>query len=172
VTRTQFASIAGATLIIGAYVWWRGRGILFRPSWPRIYERIRTAFPNVLQIEPETLERRMRESRLVVIDCRDPRQFAFSHIPGAVNCRSVDDVRRVAAPGDPVVAYCVIGYRSSMLTQKLQRAGFTDVSSLKGAILRWANEDRPLENSDGQGMTKVDPWLKAWAKHLLKPGKC
>lgn len=58
-----------------------------------------------------------------------------------------------------------------MLADKLRRAGFRDVGSLEGAILRWAKEDRPLVNANGEPMTKVNPWLKSWAKHLLRPGK-
>jgi rhodanese-related sulfurtransferase len=168
----QTALLIGVPVVaLAGWVWWRGRGIIFGPNWEDIRAMVRRSFPNVPQIEPGSLASKAAGGKVVLVDCRGAREFAFSHIPEAVNCHSVEDVRRVASPSDPVVIYCVIGYRASMLAERLRRAGFRDVSSLDGAILRWANEDRPLINSEGVPMEKVSPWMKGWAKHLLKPGK-
>jgi rhodanese-related sulfurtransferase len=168
----QAGAIAGAILLVAAaFVWWRGRGILFRPSWESISAMVRRSFPEVRQIEPGALAARQTGGNVIVVDCRGAKDFAFSHIPGAVNCRSVEEVTRVAQRDQPVVVYCVIGYRASMLADRLSKAGYRDVGSLEGAILRWANEDRPLVDCEGRPAEKVSPWLKSWAKHLLKPGK-
>lgn len=70
-------------------------------------------------------------------------------------------------PTRPVVAYCSVGYRSSVLVQRLRDAGFTQAVNLEGSIFAWANEGRPLE-SDGRTVGVVHPYAERF-RLLLRP---
>jgi len=63
-----------------------------------------------------------------------------------------------------IVTYCSVGYRSERIGEKLQKAGFTDVSNLKGSIFKWINEGNTLEDKDGQTTDKVHGFDKNWGK--------
>jgi 3-mercaptopyruvate sulfurtransferase SseA len=60
-----------------------------------------------------------------------------------------------------------VGYRSSELATRLQRAGQTNVTNLEGSIFQWANEGRALEAS-GKPATRVHPYNEKFGR-LLKP---
>jgi rhodanese-related sulfurtransferase len=42
-----------------------------------------------------------------------------------------------------------VGYRSEKVTEKLQKAGFTQVSNLYGGIFEWVNQGYPIVNQSG-----------------------
>ena len=65
----------------------------------------------------------------------------------------------------PIVVYCSVGYRSSILARKLQDMGFTKVYNLEGSIFKWANEDRPLVQNQTTGY-KVHPYNAHWGRLL------
>ncbi len=69
----------------------------------------------------------------LLLDVRTAKEFAESHIPGAVNV-PVDELRGRLAElpkGRPVVAYCQVGQRGYLATRVLMHAGF-DVRNLGG----------------------------------------
>ena len=55
-----------------------------------------------------------------------------------------------------MVVYCSTGERSAAYARRLQRAGFKNVFVLEGAIVRWANEGRPMTDDRGL-VTRVQP---------------
>lgn len=69
-------------------------------------------------------------------------------------------------PDRPIVVYCSVGYRSSILARKLQDKGFTNVYNLEGSIFKWANEGRPLVQGKVT-VHKVHPYNAHWG-HLLE----
>ena len=60
-----------------------------------------------------------------------------------------------------IVAYCSVGYRSSVFAERLQRAGYLNVRQLDGGIFQWANEGRPLA-----GGKVVHPYNARWGRYL------
>ena len=50
------------------------------------------------------------------------------------------------------------------LGRKLQLAGFTDVSNLKGSIFKWINEGNEIEDKNGELVDKVHGFDKDWGK--------
>lgn len=107
----------------------------------------------------------------LLLDVREPAEFAVSHLAGARNVpwesdwqALLDDTPRT----QPIVVYCSIGYRSSVLARKLKRAGFTHVINLEGSIFKWASESRPLVGPDGHAATVVHPYDAKWGQ-LIAP---
>jgi rhodanese-related sulfurtransferase len=82
--------------------------------------------------------------RILVLDVREPDEFASGHIAGAVNV----PVRQLPArvkelPQDKslkIVAYCASGVRSAYATMFLRVYGFGDVRTLDRGIRGWVGE--------------------------------
>jgi rhodanese-related sulfurtransferase len=138
------------------------------PSWPELLERIRREFPTVPQLGVRALHATLGP-RTLLVDVREPAEFAVSRLPGARRTQRVDDVRAWLASGayDRVVVYCSVGYRSSKFVRQLQRAGIAAGANLEGGGFAWANAGHPLENDAG-ATTQVHPFDASWGA-LLAP---
>ena len=89
----------------------------------------------------------------VFLDSREPREYAVSHISGAIPV-GYDHFDLQNLPPDlpkdqRIVVYCSVGYRSEKVTEKLKKGGFTNVSNLYGGIFEWVNQDFPVVNQNG-----------------------
>lgn len=94
----------------------------------------------------------------VLIDVREPAEYATSHLPGAVNIpRGVLEFEIEAHPAvggatdplladrqRPIVVYCRSGGRAALAAQSLQQLGFVDVRSIAGGIMGWADAGLPI----------------------------
>ena len=143
-------------------------------TWSEVGERIQKAFPGVPSIETAALSEMMRDPThsLVLLDAREPDEFAVSHLKGAVRVTSPDRAAallRDVPEGATVVAYCSVGYRSARLAAALRDRGLADVHNLEGSIFRWANEDRPLFRGDTP-VRRVHPFDETWGV-LLAPDR-
>lgn len=135
-------------------------------TWSEVETRIQKAFPGVPSIDTRSLNEAMLDPNrpLVLIDAREPEEFAVSHLWGAVRATSVEHAAELAdrAPdGATIVAYCSVGYRSASLVTALRDRGLTGVYNLTGSIFRWANENRPLYRGDAI-VGEVHPFDETW----------
>lgn len=123
-----------------------------------VRQDVRVSFPAVEQLSTTALAARLdNHESLVLLDIREPQEYAVSHLPGAVRVDPDADEKSIAAADNlsnkTVVFYCSVGVRSSRLAQKLQsvllRQGAIAVFNLDGGIFAWHNEERPLQDSNG-----------------------
>ena len=132
---------------------------------------VRRAYPDVRQLNSETLAEWMQTSaEVLVVDVRSREELAVSHLKDAVNLRSVGEIME-AVRGRKVsetVLYCSVGFRSSRLAEILAEQGLADVMNLEGSIFQWANENRPIYRGE-LPVEEVHPYGKRWAG-LLKAG--
>ena len=98
----------------------------------------------------------------LLIDIREAAEFQRGFIPGAVLlprgllefeihslvARYSGD-QGSAAEDTPIVLYCGTGGRSALAAETLNRMGYTDVTSLDGGIVAWAQAGLPLETPRG-----------------------
>jgi rhodanese-related sulfurtransferase len=95
-------------------------------------------------------------AKILVLDVREPGEYADSHIPGALNVpRGMLEAKadldyagrepRLADRSQRIIAQCASGGRSALAADVLQQMGFTDVTSLAGGILAWKEQGLPLE---------------------------
>ncbi|MCH1865031.1 rhodanese-like domain-containing protein [Nocardioides sp. CFH 31398] len=73
----------------------------------------------------------------VVVDVRQPEEFAADHLDGAVNIPLGELADRAGELGDPgtgVVTYCNGGNRGALGADTLGRLGWTDVVNLDGGL--------------------------------------
>ena len=78
----------------------------------------------------------------MLLDVRNPDEYAGGHIPGSVNLplseiRTAED--RIPDPDTPLFVYCLSGARSSRAIAELQSMGYTDLHNL-GGISKWSGE--------------------------------
>lgn len=129
-------------------------------------------FATVDHISTATLASRLEakdDGSILLIDCRSAEEFRVSHIPGAVNLVSADEViSHLSSTGDPgmIVVYGAVGHRSAKLAGELDRRGIEKVENVAGSIFKWANEGRPMVDSGGDPIERVHPFNAFWSSRL------
>ena len=80
-----------------------------------------------------------RLADVVLVDVREPHEFAAGHLDGAkLIPLSQLPQRMIDIPTDrDVVLYCQSGSRSGRAQQLMQEAGFTRVRNLAGGLAAW-----------------------------------
>jgi rhodanese-related sulfurtransferase len=104
----------------------------------------------------DTAEAIKTNPHILVVDVREPAEWAEGHIPGALLVpRGVLEAKadleypnrepRLADRSQPIIVHCASAARSAMAADVLQQMGFTDVRSLAGGIVAWKEKGLPIE---------------------------
>ena len=90
----------------------------------------------------EDLKQRLdNKEDVFILDVRDPHEYQICNIGG--HMIPLNDLPRRIGELDPTretVVHCRSGVRSAKAVEFLQQAGFTNVKSLAGGILAWAEK--------------------------------
>lgn len=95
----------------------------------------------------DALKQIMDTGNVVVVDVREPKEYAEGHIPGAINI----PVRELAKnldklPADkPVVVSCASGLRCTLATPALHLLGYTNVRTFPPSFNGWQAAGEPIE---------------------------
>lgn len=133
---------------------------------------------DVAQLSPVRLDSLFADDPApLLIDVREAPEYAVSHIGGAqradpgITAAQFLEAFTVRAKGRPVVFYCSVGVRSSILAEKVQAglraSGSGQVYNLDGGIFGWHNEKRPLVDAGGP-TDFVHPYDSHWGKLLIR----
>ena len=99
-------------------------------------------------VDAAEAERRLREdsARPILLDVREPKEFADVRAPGAVLLPTSQFMARVGElPSDrPLLVVCAMGGRSAAVTGYLVRAGRTDVVNVAGGMDSWERAGLPV----------------------------
>jgi len=136
--------------------------------WQLISERyaeFKRSFPAVRDLSVDELTELGKRQPLVIVDVRPEEERRVSMIPDAVS-KDWFEEHRDHYHDKLVVTYCTIGARSGKYAESLQREGF-DVVNLRGSILAWAHEGRPLVDKSGP-TNRVHVYSADW--NLLPAG--
>jgi rhodanese-related sulfurtransferase len=87
-----------------------------------------------------------RDQGALILDVRQPEEWAQFHIPGAVLIPLGDLPARLnEVPKDrEVVVVCRTGHRSAQGRDILRQAGYTNVTSLAGGVTQWQAQGLPI----------------------------
>jgi rhodanese-related sulfurtransferase len=120
------------------------------------------ALTRVKEIQPWDLSKQLAAGKqLVLLDVREPAEFATLRIPGAINVpRGVleqscewdyDETLPLLAAGREldIVVICRSGYRSALVADVMQQMGYTSVASLKTGVRGWNDFEQPLVDAAG-----------------------
>jgi rhodanese-related sulfurtransferase len=118
---------------------------------------------SVRELMPWDLAERLADAAPpLVLDVREPAEFAQAHIAGSINVpRGVleaacdwdydDTVPALAATRErPIVVVCRSGQRSALAVDTMNRMGFADVKSLKTGVRGWNDFEQPLVDAAGR----------------------
>lgn len=96
------------------------------------------------EIGHEELLQALRDKSCVVVDVREPHEFAGGHIPGAINL-PLSRFRLEHLPaGKPAVLICLSGARSGSAVRHAHGAGATDVRHYARGMNDWRVRGGPV----------------------------
>ncbi len=95
--------------------------------------------PLPANLTPKMVEELRANDEIVIIDVREPEEYAVGRIPGATLIPLGELAKRTGEiPTDkPVVMVCRSGNRSAQAVQILQKAGFTNIHNMTGGMIEW-----------------------------------
>jgi len=105
-----------------------------------------------LEVEPAQVARSLDEDPSVqVVDVREDHEWEDGRIAGTRHIALGELTGRAATidRARPVVFYCRVGARSAMAAQAFRASGY-EAYSMRGGIVQWAAEGRPLEPDGGR----------------------
>lgn len=101
----------------------------------------------MLELSPEALAEWLQSDRPkpVLLDVREPWEFAIGHIDGALlmPMSGITSQSRILDDEAEIVVICHHGIRSQQVGIFLERHGFWHIYSLAGGMDRWSHEIDP-----------------------------
>jgi len=94
--------------------------------------------------------RLINHDKAVLIDVREPAEFAAGHAAGARNVplNTLEGAKGLPTnKATPLVVVCATGARSSRAVAQLRKAGYSSVHSLAGGTAAWRSASLPVEKS-------------------------
>jgi rhodanese-related sulfurtransferase len=94
--------------------------------------------------------RLINQEKAVLIDVREPAEFAAGHAAGARNVplSALDGAKGLPTnKAVPLVVMCATGARSSRAATQLRKAGYSNVHNLAGGNAAWREASLPIEKS-------------------------
>jgi rhodanese-related sulfurtransferase len=101
------------------------------------------------EINPAEATLLINRQDALVIDVREPDEFAAGHLPEARNIpvgKLADRVNEIEKYKDkPVILCCASGVRSGKACGELKKLGFSSLHSLSGGIESWRQAGLPIK---------------------------
>ncbi len=89
----------------------------------------------------------MNQAKTLVLDVRNPDEFAAGHLPGAKNIPIDELANRLneieKSKSHIVITVCQSGIRSGTAVSILNKAGFEQAFSLDGGVAEWKAQSLP-----------------------------
>ncbi len=119
-----------------------------------LHDFVTTALEQVKEVTPEEVLGLQAGGDYLIMDVREPDEFAAGHLIGALNFpRGFLEVRadlehykrdeRLADRNQNLVCYCGGGHRSALAAKTLQDMGFKNVLSMKEGWTGWTERALP-----------------------------
>ncbi len=109
-------------------------------------EKPEMRFPHTASNE-ELAQKLAAGENVKVLDVREPAEYAFGHIPGAVNMPlgQLEEKLSMLDPNKTYYVICRTGSRSDLACQLLDKKGFAHVKNVIPGMAKW---EGPMENAD------------------------
>jgi rhodanese-related sulfurtransferase len=123
---------------------------VYRADRPEALARLKECRMTVENLEPEDAARRLAEGSVLLVDVREPNEFAAERIEGALLVPlSTFDPQALPDPeGRKVVFQCRSGARSTTAAVRCLDAGLAYGSHMRGGILAWKAAGLPTIQAD------------------------
>lgn len=125
-----------------------GFGLSFFNDW-RVFEASQS-FGNTPEVNFTTVQQAVSSNSALIIDARSKSEYDSGHIPGAISMPSIDfyrilpDFEKSHNQSTAIIVYCASRHCgiSHTIAEKLNEAGYTNVSVYRGGMQEW-RERRP-----------------------------
>ncbi len=100
----------------------------------------------ITQCTAQQLQQRLEKAdQFVLLDVREPNEFAFAHIEGSllIPLRQLPERIQELDSGQDIVVMCHHGMRSQQACLFLEQYGFLKLYNLKGGIDAWSTNCDP-----------------------------
>lgn len=109
--------------------------------WPLVQQRgARVSLLQATQL--------INQSKAVIVDVRDPAEFARGHVRDAKNIPSKELSQRIGEldkfKSKTIIVVCQSGQQATSATSRLKKAGFSEVYSLNGGLAAWQAQGLPV----------------------------
>ena len=122
---------------------------------PQVKELVVSAKKSIKSTDMNGLKAAMDNGeKAVVLDVREPNEYAAGHIPGAVNIprgvlefkvwKPVAGFPEKTDTGKKIYIHCKSGGRAALATKRLQDLGFTNVVLVDMKIAEWIKAGYPV----------------------------
>lgn len=112
-------------------------------------EMVANAKQQIKEVDTATAKDQLQSS--LILDVREPAEYAAGHLPGAINIpRGVLEFKIDATPEfqgkrqESIVVYCQTGGRSALAALALNQLGYTQAVSMAGGFKAWSESGLPL----------------------------
>jgi rhodanese-related sulfurtransferase len=97
----------------------------------------------IVDLDRDAVKRGLAEGSLVLVDVREPHEFAAGHVPGSVSM-PLSRFDPDALPEGRVVFSCAAGVRSLRAIEFAQAAGLDVNEHYRGGFKEWAMMGEPV----------------------------
>lgn len=103
-----------------------------------------------IDLSPADVQASLQRHNIVLVDVREPLEFAAERIHGALNfpLSTFDPAALTALPPALIVFQCGTGKRSGMAVERCTGSGLPAVRHLAGGIAAWKSADLPVVSLD------------------------
>ena len=119
-----------------------------------VQDLIDAAFRKHKSVSPNEAVLLMNNDNTIVIDVRDPNEYAEGHIEGSRNIQLAKLAERAAEleahKETPVIVTCQSGTRSPAAGKKLVALGFKEVYEMRGGMFAWKDNNLPVSIKRGK----------------------
>ena len=122
-------------------------------------------------LTPEEANEELRAGGdVVLLDTREPHEYAEAHLAGATLVPPAEVAERIDEvapdPSQRVIVYCRTGNRSARAVHQLQEQfGYENISNVSGGIVEWQEKGLPV--AAAEGMTPEQ--RERYSRHTLLP---
>ena len=115
------------------------------------HDLVLAARAGITELTPSQAQAWQTACGALLIDVREPDEFAAGHVPGAVNVpRGMLEFRIADLQPDgnaPVLVYCKTSGRAALSCQSLASLGYTQLRSVAGGFDQWLAEGFLVEHA-------------------------
>ncbi|MDQ6765759.1 MAG: rhodanese-like domain-containing protein [Verrucomicrobiota bacterium] len=115
----------------------------------RFQKLVAEAKRHIREISPAEARAEVESGRARLVDVREAEDWGKAHAAGAKHLgRGVIEMEieeEIPDVNQPIICYCGGGSRSALVTESLQKMGYTNVRSMTGGMREWQAAGLPVE---------------------------
>jgi rhodanese-related sulfurtransferase len=120
------------------------------PMNPKVKAMVDAAKASIKLVDAEALKKAIdTKEKAIILDVRDPGEFAAGHLPGAKNIsRGTLEFRvfgQLTDQNAKIYVYCATGGRCALATKTLNDLGYTNAVSVDMQYADWVKAGYPVE---------------------------